>query len=440
MCSCNKYLDKKPQQNIAVPSSLADLQALLDNQSMNSTSPGYLEFIADNYYLSSSSWASAVNEDRNNYVWANEALTPDFSTWTPSYETIYRSNFVLDFLPKISVNESDYNVYKSIKGSAFFYRAFQFHQLAQLFCKPYTSSADSDLGIVLRLTSAVGDASVRSSVQQTYDQIISDLKMAVELLPEKSLFSTRPNKAAAFGMLARVYLSMRDYTNAGIYANHSLTLNSTLLDYNSLNNSSTSSLPGFINNPEILYLNSEGHLPTYLMNQSNATIDSGLFSSYSSNDLRRSVYFQANGSAFSWRGSYSYDITGISYSIFDGIATDEVLLIRAECNARTGNKDNAMLDLNTLLRKRWKTGAFVDLTAIDQTDALNKIIVERRKELLFRGLRWSDLRRYNLEGANITISRVVNSTIYTLPPNDLRWVLLIPNAEISRSGIQQNPR
>jgi hypothetical protein len=60
--------------------------------------------------------------------------------------------------------------------------------------------------------------------------------------------------------------------------------------------------------------------------------------------------------------------------------------------------------------------------------------------LLFRNLRWSDLRRFNLEGANITLKRIINGTSYTLPPNDLRWVLLIPDLETSRSGIPQNPR
>jgi hypothetical protein len=99
-----------------------------------------------------------------------------------------------------------------------------------------------------------------------------------------------------------------------------------------------------------------------------------------------------------------------------------------------------MTDLNTLLRKRWKSGTFADRTASSDADALNLILIERRKELVFRGLRWSDLRRLNLDGANITLTRKISGINYTLSPNDSRWVFLIPAQEINQSGIPQNPR
>lgn len=57
---------------------------------------------------------------------------------------------------------------------------------------------------------------------------------------------------------------------------------------------------------------------------------------------------------------------------FTGIATDEVWLIRAEALAKTGQWQAAMADLNTLLQKRWRTGTFVPLTALNATDALEK--------------------------------------------------------------------
>ncbi len=66
------------------------------------------------------------------------------------------------------------------------------------------------------------------------------------------------------------------------------------------------------------------------------------------------------------------------------------------------------------------------LIAIDAEEAKVKVLQERRKELIFRGTRWSDLRRLNLEGAGIGLNRIINGVTYTLPPNDARWVMLIP--------------
>jgi hypothetical protein len=120
-------------------------------------------------------------------------------------------------------------------------------------------------------------------------------------------------------------------------------------------------------------------------------------------------------------------------------------LTRAECYARTGDKDKAMDDLNKLLENRWYTGTYTYQTAATSDEALTKVLEERRKELLMRGLRWSDLRRLNKDNTrkkdlvrSLTINGV--TTTYTLPPNDLRYVLLIPKNVIDNSSITQNPR
>ena len=436
--SCKKYLDKKPSQNLAVPSNLSDLQAVLDNQVANETSPDYPEFLADNYFLTTSSWNTIGTDERNNYIWdKNAGLPVNHSEWSNPYRAIYYSNFVLDLLPKVSVKDNEQHIYNSIRGTALFYRAFMFNQLAQLFCKPYTSSASNDLGIVLKLTADVQSPIVRSTVEETYQQIISDLKTAAENLPETGLFPTRPNKGAAYGLLARVYLSMREYEKARISANTALSYNNTLLDYNLLVPAGNPNLPSnFIDNPEVLFASYSSNAvfdPSHL-----AEIDTLLYQSYNINDLRSKVFFGTNGTKHYWKGSY-YSLN-LSFTIFDGVSTDEIFLIRAECKARAGDKDSAMADLNTLLRKRWTTGTFTDLVANNAPEALSMVLTERRKELCFRGLRWTDLRRFNLEGANITLTRIINGNTYTLPPNDLRWVVQIPDFEITRSGIAQNPR
>ena len=432
LLSCKKYLDDKPRSDIAIPASVSDLQAVLDNRSFNANSPSFPEFVSDNLYLTDAGWGSAELEERTNYLWAANAPTPANSNWIECYNSIYQSNFVLDALPNIQFDASEINACNNVKGTALFYRSFMFHQLAQLFCKPYLPSSFNDLGIILRVKADINSPVMRANVQQTYDRIIDDLKEAARLLPVTSLNKLRPNKPAAYGALARVYLSMNDYTNAGKYADSSLLLSHELLDYAALTD-----IPAFFNNPEILFFSHQAFYPSITGNNAACFVDSMLYLQYGSNDKRKTLFFSGSGNRHYWRGSYArpYEV----FLVFDGIATDEVYITRAECRARDGDKDGALSDLNTVLRKRHDP-SFADITATDAADALNKVLIERRKELVFRGLRWSDLRRFNAAGANVTIYRKINGTTYSLPPNDLRWVLQIPDIEISRSGIAQNPR
>jgi hypothetical protein len=171
----------------------------------------------------------------------------------------------------------------------------------------------------------------------------------------------------------------------------------------------------------------------------NSVVDSNLYVSYADNDLRKTKFFTILDNLPQYpRFVGSYDFDGNKY---DGLATDEMYLIRAECYARTGNANAAMKDLNTLLVTRWKTGTFIPYVAASADDALNQILAERRKELVYRGLRWTDLRRLNENNQSaITLQRNVNGLLYRLTPNDPKYALPIPDAEISLSGLIQNQR
>jgi starch-binding outer membrane protein, SusD/RagB family len=435
--SCKKYLDKKTSQQYAIPSTLKDLLAILDNTKGNATSD-LPELVADNYYLPTSVWNGLHADTRNQYIWARDARTTvENGDWVNPYLLIYQSNAVLELLPGIRFAESERSAYNNIKGTALFHRALMFYVLAQMYCRPYSNSAATDPGIVLRMTSDIDAPVARATVKETYEQVINDLKTATDLLPADVTYAARPGKAAAYGLLSRVYLSMRAYDDVEINATKALQISNRLLDYNSLSPAGNPALPvDPMTNPEILFL-SWGSSTVFDPSR-RGIVDSTLYRSYDVNDLRKTVFYGLTGTNPYWKGSYFAN--GATYTIFNGIATDELYLNRAEARARAGNTTDAMADLNALLVKRWKTGTFIDLTAISSAEALEKILVERRKELAFRGLRWTDLRRLNLEGANITLTRIINNTTYTLPPNDLRWVLLIPEIEVNRSGITQNPR
>src|SRR5690606_33395700 len=101
----------------------------------------------------------------------------------------------------------------------------------------------------------------------------------------------------------------------------------------------------------------------------------------------------------------------------------------------------AIDDLNTLMRNRLTNHTGLPSLENSSADELLKVVLtERRKELVFRGQRWTDLRRLNEEGWGIELTRNLGGKTYTLPAGDNRWVLLLPHEPIIYSGLTQNPR
>ena len=173
------------------------------------------------------------------------------------------------------------------------------------------------------------------------------------------------------------------------------------------------------------------------LSQWSINIDSVLFSSYRDNDLRKAAWFTTNGGRIIFKGSYN----GSSPYYFSGLALDEIYFNKAECLVRTGRLQDGMDVLNTVLAKRYQSGTFTPLVASDAAGALQTILEERRKELLFRGVRWSDLRRLNLDPATAkTLHRLIDGKTYTLLPNSANYILPIENQVIQLSGIEQNMR
>jgi hypothetical protein len=154
------------------------------------------------------------------------------------------------------------------------------------------------------------------------------------------------------------------------------------------------------------------------------------------NDLRKTIFFKSNGNgSYAFKGNY----TGID-GIFSGIATDELYLMKAECLARQGKAGESLNVLNALLITRYKNGLFTPVTAVNATDALQKILAERRKELVMRCIRWMDVKRLNAEGAGIVLKRKINGVMYTLAPNSNRYALPIDDDVIRVTGMEQNPK
>lgn len=441
--SCSKKLDLRPDSSLVLPESVQDMENLLDNTQVMNLTTALPQLSADEYYIpSTASFESlATPITRAAYIWQSDIFEgkTQIRDWTDPYAQIFICNNVLDVLSKQNSIDA---TKKQIKGWALFGRAYAFYTLLSTFSKAYEpGSATNDLGIPLKLTSAVTELVKRNTVQQSYDQVINDALEASDLLSQDIPRDkrNRPSKVAAFALLARVFLSMRQYEKAEFYVDKSLSLYNKLIDYNTLSITPTSSFT--YNSEETLYFsqnnNSAYGQTTYSSNGLYYNVDTTLMQLYEIGDLRKEVYFKLNAN-----GSYAVS-KGINSSRglpFTGLATDEMYLIKAECLARRDQKDEALTYLNNLVKTRMKTGSYIQVTATNSGEALEKVLIERRKALIWRCLRWTDLKRFNLEGRQQTLIRKLGNETYSLEPNSPKYILPIPDDEVTLSGIQQNPR
>jgi len=127
------------------------------------------------------------------------------------YEGISKANQVLDFVPKIAMDQA---VKDRILGQAYFLRGLYFYHLVNLFGN-----------VMLPTTSVKSTADFyvkQSTAEEGWAQVISDLKKASELLPvsydnvagpDKGQ-TGRATKGAALGFLGKAYLFTKKYTEA----------------------------------------------------------------------------------------------------------------------------------------------------------------------------------------------------------------------------------
>lgn len=438
------FLNQKPSTNLVVPTTMSDMQMLLDNTDVMNETPQLGILSSDEYFLTDAAWnANTSQYQKNAYIWSKDIYNGavNIADWDYPYKQIFYANVVLEGLDKINVPTEQQQEWNELRGYAFFYRAYAYYNLSQIFMPAYDSlTANTDLGLPLRLASDVGAQITRSSAEDTYSMIINDLNTAGTLIGTDFQYANRnrPSKTAVYALLARIYLSMRKYDKALLYTDSTLNVYNKLIDYNEV--SRTSNYPFEILNDETIYQSGTSQsldiLSKVVRGVVNYSVDTSLYRLYDLSDLRKYILFkQRYPNTISGTRLYSGNIS------FSGLTTDETYLIRAECALRSGNRTQALLDINTLLKDRWETGTYVPFSEnIGSDSLLNQIIKERRKELVFRGLRWSDLRRLNKEGYNISLTRKLNGQTFSLPANSSLYILPIPPDEIQNSGVTQNNR
>lgn len=435
--SCNSLLDEKTDIKMVIPKTLDDAELLLNDYStMNTGFPAIGEIAADQYYISEDIFDGALNTDQQNfYTWADRPYN-DANVWQRPYKTVYMANQVLDILNKFPAG-GDLDSRNRLTGAAHFYRAFAFQQLVEVFCPAYDRSmATTELGIPIRMEPAMDQVSSRGTLKQSMDQVIKDYEVATGLLPIEDKIIGRPNRAAAYASLARVYLIMSDFDKAFAYADSCLLLRSDLLDYNELDSEEDLPIPKY--NAEILFIAMSAAAGP--MNYNNNTVEQNLYNSYEATDLRKKIFFQERddiANAYRFRGNYDQN----KAVLFIGLTTSELYLVKAEAAVRLGKIEVGRMALNTLLRSRYRTGSYTEITESDGEKLLSLIISEREKELVFRGRRWSDLKRLNQESKfKKTLSRTVKGQIFKLEPSSLQYAFRLPEPVVTFGNISQNNR
>ena len=211
------------------------------------------DLTADNIYRS-------VQTGARYTAWANgTVVTSDAyaqGTWDQMYSIVINANTIINKAPLLhpsstaGIAGTDSLELRQLIGEAYAIRALTFFDLTRFFCYSYTKAVNSDsvgidYGIPIVLQSNAGNLNQilgnragsskyyvpRSTVEQSYAQVMNDIDSALVYLPsntngkilvngiyDPTLFRVRMNYYSVNALAARVCLYKADYANAIKYA------------------------------------------------------------------------------------------------------------------------------------------------------------------------------------------------------------------------------
>lgn len=153
------------------------------------------------------------------YEFITYSRTPDNyrlqSFWDYGYKAIAQASNIIDM-----AKDTDDPEIKSKLGECYYVRGMMYFYLCRAFGRPYYQVPDKNLGVpIVNGTPGeeeIGNLSLpdRSTVKETYQQAIDDLRTAESLITTSFKSADYASKEAAQAMLSRVYLYM-----SGTYEN-----------------------------------------------------------------------------------------------------------------------------------------------------------------------------------------------------------------------------
>lgn len=454
LSSCDEYVDLDPKGQV-IPREVEDLRLIMQNDlelSKAGSAPIYME---DNLVIPEAKqqaiatspilYGASQTYDFADVIYPEGGEIPD-QDWFAYYETIGIANYVDNQMALVDGRESEKN---EILADAKVHRAYNYFKAVNQYARHYGLGDPNEPNSGVPIVTVFGDVEVsleRASIQEVYDFIISDLEFAIENHPNAMpQFIFQGSKWSANGLLANVYLHMGDYQKAVNYATDALSINDNLINYptelaaleGSLGDPSrnpnaavgvmmhkTATVPyeiGFVFVPRFMLVSKK---QLYLAQDLVDLFDQA-------NDMRYTGLTELDFASGLRR--YKGGDAGLLSANF-GFTTSELLLIRAEANARLGNTQAAIDDINYLRANRINSTDpnIVNLTATSAQEAVQHALDEKRRETMFKGVRYFDIKRLNaVENANISLTReTFDGNMITIDPNEIRWIMPIGGDEL----------
>lgn len=343
-------------------------------------------------------------------------------------------------------------------------RALAHFDLVRIYGKPYTEDQGASLGVPLVTEVLESNAKpARSTVAEVYTQVVKDLTEAIS--SNALATETEPGYVSVWGakaILSRVYLNMGDYANALSVAEDIIKSSGAALwtrdQYFKAWDASTP------NESEFLFrLNVAGSTDSNDLNgignlqqregykEMVATKKFVDMLTSDPEDVRNDMFLPAKAekevAVYGTNKVFLNKLRGQggnlrNVTIVPIIRLSEVYLTAAECAFRNNDKTKAVEYLNDLVKNRTTTEA--SLATVDNI-TLERILIERRKELIGEGQRYFDalrnnetITRYTSEadkGWHKTLSKEAQS----FNRDYFKAIAAIPQAEINANpNIKQN--
>lgn len=343
-------------------------------------------------------------------------------------------------------------------------RALAHFDLVRIYGKPYTEDQGASLGVPLVTGVLESNAKpARSTVAEVYTQVVKDLTEAIS--SNALATETEPGYVSVWGakaILSRVYLNMGDYANALSVAEDIIKNSGAALwtrdQYFKAWDASTP------NESEFLFrLNVAGSTDNNDLNgignlqqrdgykEMVATKKFVDMLTSDPKDVRNDMFLPATAAkevaTYGTNKVFLNKLRGQggnlrNVTIVPIIRLSEVYLTAAECAFRNNDKTKAVEYLNDLVKNRTTTVA--SLATVDNI-TLDRILIERRKELIGEGQRYFDalrnnetITRYTSEadkGWHKTLSKEAQS----FNRDYFKAIAAIPQAEINANpNIKQN--